>query len=82
MNVHHVKYTVEFDIPIKISGSNLNPMVWTYLEDLLKHSVKTQLFYLSKEGEVTYSVRGKNITLSREIDDRDVEIKDMKPTRI
>jgi hypothetical protein len=45
MNSHKIKYTVEFEVPIKIDDYELNPKCFENIDQLLQYAIKTQLFY-------------------------------------
>jgi hypothetical protein len=66
MNAHHIKYTVEFDIPIKIDGFDLNPQCFEIINQLIQYAIKTQRFYYSKPGNLTHSTKAKNIQITHE----------------
>ena len=66
MKATHVKYTVEFDIPIKIDDSVMNIDGYEYVQTLFENAVKVQWFYFKKEGSPPYSTRAKNIKISKE----------------
>lgn len=66
MNAHHVKYTIEFDIPIKIDGYDINPMVYKILDDLFSTAIKSQRIYFKKDGSPPYHTRSKNTVISHE----------------
>jgi hypothetical protein len=66
MKAHHVKYTVEFDIPMKIEDSTLNKVSYETIKSLIEQSIKIQLFYFSKEGISPYTARAKNIKITQE----------------
>ena len=74
MNVTHVKINLEFDIPQKIEGADLDAHVYSIIEQLMIQSVKAQLFYFKKATEPTFSVRAKNINFTFETDKRNVHI--------
>lgn len=66
MNSHRIKYTVEFDVPIKIDGFELNQQCFDNIDQLIQYAIKTQLFYFSKKGESPHSIRAKNIKITHE----------------
>jgi len=74
MKAYHIKYTVEFDVPIKIEDSKMNPNAYNMITALMEQSVKTQLFYFTKEGVPPHSVRAKNIKVSNETTTQDYQI--------
>lgn len=74
MKAYHVKYTVEFDIPIKLEDSKMNPNAYTFIHTLMEQSVKTQLFYFTKQGVPPHSVKAKNIKVSHETSVQDYQI--------
>lgn len=74
MKATHVKYSVEFDIPIKIEDSVMNPMAYTFISNLIEQAIKTQIFYFKKEGLSPYTMRAKNITISYETAVQDYQI--------
>jgi hypothetical protein len=74
MNAHHVKFNIEFDIPIKIEGFELSPMAFELIEKLIFEAVNVQRFYFKKQGEPPYCVRAKNISLSYTKENVDVPI--------
>lgn len=79
MNAHHVKYTVEFDIPIKIDGYKMNEMAYELMNQLMLHSVKVQRFYFNKKGCPNHSIKAKNIKVSYTTEIKDVEIMNYIP---
>lgn len=74
MKATHVKYTIEFDIPIKIEDSVMNPMAYTFITSLVEQAVKTQIFYFKKEGLPPYTMRAKNITVAYDTTVQDYQI--------
>jgi hypothetical protein len=74
MKAYHVKYTVEFDIPIKIEDTKMNPNAYDMITALMEQSVKTQLFYFTKQGVPPHSVRAKNIKVLHETSVQDYQI--------
>lgn len=74
MKAHHVKYTVEFDIPIKIEDSKMNPNGYSFITALMEQAVKAQVFYFTKEGISPYTIRAKNIKVSYETVVQDYQI--------
>lgn len=74
MQAYHVKYTVEFDIPIKIEDTKMNPNAYNMITALMEQSIKTQLFYFTKQGVPPHSVKAKNLKVSHEISVQDYQI--------
>ena len=74
MKSHHVKYTVEFDIPVKIEDSKINPAGYSFITSLMEQAVKAQLFYFTKEGISPYTMRAKNIKVSYDTTIQDYQI--------
>lgn len=66
MKAHHIKYTIEFDVPIKIEDSKLVKNIYERIEALLEQSIKTQMFYFTKEGMSPVTTKAKNIKYSHE----------------
>lgn len=66
MQAHKIKYTIEFDIPIKIEGSQLNPKNFVSIEAMFEQACKVNLFYFKKEGEDAYHMRAKNVKITKE----------------
>jgi hypothetical protein len=64
MNAQHIKYTVEFDLPIKIDGYTVNPQAFDMIDALITQAIKAQNFYFRKEKEPYFIARAKNINLS------------------
>ncbi len=64
MNAQHVKYTVEFDIPIKIDGYTVNPTAFEMIDALITQAIKAQNFYFRKDKEPYFVSRAKNINVS------------------
>lgn len=74
MKAKHVKYTVEFDIPIKLEDSTMNPMAYTFITSLIEQAVKTQIFYFKKDGLPPYTMRAKNINITYDTSIQDYQI--------
>ena len=74
MKAKHIKYTVEFDVPIKIEDTKMNPNAYDMITALMEQSIKTQLFYFTKDGVQPHSVRAKNIKVSYETTVQDYQI--------
>jgi hypothetical protein len=74
MKAKHIKYTVEFDVPIKIEDTKMNPNAYDMITALMEQSIKTQLFYFTKDGVPPHSVRAKNIKVSYETTVQDYQI--------
>lgn len=74
MKKYHIKYTVEFDVPIKIENSTLNHNVYDMIKNLIEQSIKTQIFYFKKESMSPYMMRAKNILISHETAIKDFQI--------
>jgi len=74
MKAKHIKYTVEFDVPIKIEDTKMNPNAYDMITALMEQSIKTQLFYFTKPGIPPHSVKAKNIKVSHETSVQDYQI--------
>lgn len=74
MKAIHVKYNVEFDIPIKIEDSNINPVAYGLITALMEQAVKTQIFYFKKDRVPPSTMRAKNIKISHDISIQDYQI--------
>jgi len=74
MKAKHIKYTVEFDVPVKIEDANMNVNAYNMITALMEQSIKTQLFYFTKEGVPPHSVRAKNIKISHDTILQDYQI--------
>lgn len=74
MKAEHVKYTIEFDVPIKITDAVPNHTAYNYLDKLLLQAVKTQMFYYRKENERPFSARATNIKIEHETSFIDYQI--------
>ena len=74
MKANHVKYTIDFDIPIKMEDFTLDPQSFPDISNLLEHAMKIQLFYYRKSGQPTHTMRAKNIKVQHEINIQDYEI--------
>ena len=74
MKAHHVKYTVEFDVPIKIEESTMNSNAYNFITSLIEQAVKTQIFYFKKETMPPYTMRAKNIKISYDTCVQDYQI--------
>jgi hypothetical protein len=67
MKIHKVKYTIEFEIPEKITDSKLNEKAYENLAALLIQAVKLQIFYFKPPTLPVYHARPKEIKCTREI---------------
>lgn len=74
MKATHVTYTVEFDIPIKIEESTMNPVAYTFITTLIEQAIKTQIFYFKKDGIPPYTMRAKNIKIAYDTTVQDYQI--------
>jgi hypothetical protein len=74
MKANHVKYTVEFDVPIKIEDSVMNPNAYDFITALMEQAVKAQAFYFTKQGIRPHAIRAKNIKVSYETSVQDYQI--------
>lgn len=74
MKAIHIKYTTEFDVPIKIEDTNMNPNAYNMIYALMEQAIKTQVFYFTKEGKSPYTMRAKNIKISHETTIQDYQI--------
>lgn len=74
MKAYHVKYTAEFDVPIKIEDATMNNNVYDMIKALIEQSIKTQIFYFKKESSHPYTIRAKNIQVSHETTIQDYQI--------
>lgn len=76
MKAKHVKFTVEFDVPIKDAAATMNETAYNDIYEYIHRCVNYQRFYFVRGDLPSHYMRTRNISIVKEITDTDIKLPD------